>query len=91
LIQQDLKTKGFAGGKKGKVSSLFTHLLICSWCGYLMSHENKGSKGGQRFKCKKEKYKIKGGCSSKTIPYDLVETKVLTYWQGIGCIRYIAK
>ena len=88
LIQANLDTKGYAGGRNGKMSSLFRYMVFCGVCGFPMQYKNKGysSKGGQYLICDKEVRKIEGGCTSKMVRYDIVEENILKYCEGLNIV-----
>lgn len=70
LIQETLKQKGFLGGKTGKATNLFAHLVRCGLCGGPMHYIDKGKppKGGQYLHCDNSRRNL--GCSEKPIRYD---------------------
>lgn len=72
------KSSGYGGGKTGKVSNLFTHIVKCGFCGSSMVYINKGytSKGGQYLHCDASRRKLDSGqfCSAKPIHYNEFES-----------------
>jgi len=76
-VQEKLKKNRGKGGRNGKVSNLFTHLVKCAYCGGPMRYVNKGSgpKGGSYLVCDLAARKIK--CKRRSFRYDELEHTIL--------------
>ena len=72
-LQANAEKKGNAGGRTGKVSNLFTHVIKCGLCGYPMHFINKGKppKGGKYLVCDASR-RLKT-CTAKPIRYEEFE------------------
>ncbi|MDR9785881.1 MAG: recombinase family protein [Peptococcaceae bacterium MAG4] len=72
-LQANAEKKGNAGGRTGKVSNLFTHVIKCGLCGYPMHFINKGEppKGGKYLVCDASR-RLKT-CTAKPIRYEEFE------------------
>lgn len=70
LISTNSHLKGNSGGKTGKVSNVFTHVIQCGLCGGAMHYIDKGqtSKGGQYLECASARNKL--GCTAKAVRYE---------------------
>jgi len=76
LIESNSKRSGNTGGRTGKASNLFQHIVKCGLCGEVMWYENKGpgSKGGKKLTCSTTIKKPPGKqCKAKSISYDEFE------------------
>jgi len=82
-VQKQFKQNSHRGGKTGKVSNLFTHLLKCGYCKGSMAIIDKGPapKGGKYLVCDRSRRGI--DCCKATIKYDEVEHLVLQYCKGL--------
>jgi DNA invertase Pin-like site-specific DNA recombinase len=80
-IKRNYQFKGYAGGRNGKMSNLFSPMAVCSECGSTMQFIDKGKppKGAKYYLCDKEKRGIEGGCIYGKIRYDKIEEYILTY------------
>ena len=72
-LQANAEKKGNAGGRTGKVSNLFTHVIKCGLCGYPMHFIDKGKppKGGKYLVCDASR-RLKT-CTAKPIRYEEFE------------------
>ncbi|MGI6544081.1 MAG: recombinase family protein [Limnochordia bacterium] len=72
-LQANAEKKGNAGGRTGKVSNLFTHVIKCGLCGYPMHFINKGKppKGRKYLVCDASR-RLKT-CTAKPIRYEEFE------------------
>ena len=92
-IKRNFLQKGFAGGRNGKMSNLFSPMAVCFFCGSPMQLIDKGKppKGAQYYICDKEKRSIDGGCISGHIRYDRIEENILTYCKGLDISDILPK
>lgn len=76
-VQQRLDATRGKGGRTGKVTNLFTHLVKCAYCGGPMHLVDKGKppKGAQYLVCDNGRRGVK--CARHRIRYDEVEVTVL--------------
>ena len=72
-LQANAEKKGNAGGRTGKVSNLFTHVIKCGLCGYPMHFIDKGKppRGGKYLVCDASR-RLKT-CTAKPIRYEEFE------------------
>lgn len=77
-VQQSMAKNRGKGGRTGKASSVFTHMIFCAYCGGAMHFSDKGKppKGRTYLFC--DQGKRGAGCSCRSIRYDEVEASVLT-------------
>jgi len=70
LIAKNFEQRGFAGGRLGKVSNLFTHIAKCGLCGANMHYINKGYGNTHLTCCSHDR---KTGCNAKKVNYSEFE------------------
>ena len=80
MIARNRGMKGYAGGRTGQVTNLFTHIMRCSVCGGSMAVFNKGA---YYLQC--DTARRKAGCTStRSVRYDEVESLVLDFCKGLN-------
>ena len=83
-VQEKLRQNRSKGGRTGKASNLFTHLIKCGYCGGSMTYVNKGqgSKGGEKLVC--DRARRGAGCHRYYLPYKEAERMLLQYCRGLN-------
>jgi DNA repair exonuclease SbcCD ATPase subunit len=71
-LQANAEKKGNAGGRTGKVSNLFTHVIKCGLCGYPMHFINKGKPPKGKYLVCDASRRLKT-CTAKPIRYEEFE------------------
>lgn len=76
LIERHRNTEGNAGGKTGKATNIFAHVVKCGLCGGAMHFIDKGTlpKGGQYLHCDNSRRKKEEQCTAKPVRYNEFET-----------------
>jgi len=76
LIESHKNTAGNAGGKTGKATNIFVHVVKCGLCGGAMHFIDKGKspKGGKYLHCDNSRRKKEDQCTAKPVRYDEFET-----------------
>ncbi len=72
-VQKKLKANQGKGGRNGKWTNLFRHLVTCAYCGGAMQMEDKGD--GYRLVCHNNKRGL--GCERQPVTYREVEDLIL--------------
>lgn len=69
-VQESIKARNGKGGKTGKNNNLFSHIVMCAYCGAPMHFDNKGPrpKGNKYLVCSRAK--IGSGCRYISFRYD---------------------
>jgi hypothetical protein len=82
-VQEKLRQNRNKGGRTGKVSNLFTHLLTCGYCGGSITYINKGQtpKGGEKLVC--DRARRGAGCHRYYLNYKEAEKLLLEYCRGL--------
>ena len=83
-VQEHLKQNKGKGGRTGKVSNLFRHLVKCPYCGGSMAFVNKGKppKGGSYLVCSNGRLGL--GCGWHSIRYDECQKTILENCKGLN-------
>lgn len=86
-IDADATKKGNGGGRRGKASNLFTHIIKCGRCGSSMHYIDKGKppKGGQYLHC--DASRRLRTCSANAVRYDEFEQLFFREFEELDITR----
>ena len=89
MFRHNLEISGNAGGRNGKISNLFGHIVVCSFCGGPMAYVNKGMKpkGGQYLVCDRARRGL--DCEREYLRYDQFEPLILQFCKGLDATEIL--